>query len=122
MSKKLLVVDDSETERFFISELAKKIEDVEIDDAAGFSETKVKLSEKKYDLILIDSYMLEGTGAELRRIILEENPGGNAETGAIVMGHESDFEDGYLKENGFINYLEKPIEYNMLKAAISLYT
>ena len=121
MGKNIFVVDDSETERFFISELTKKIEDVSCDDAASFSEAMVKLAERKYDLIIVDAYMAEGSGAELWNNVLEQNPGGNAESHAIIMGLESDFEEGYLKQNGFVNFLEKPIEFNMLKAAISLY-
>ncbi|WP_408072130.1 response regulator [Butyrivibrio sp. JL13D10] len=121
MSKKILVVDDSETERLFITEIAKKIEDVEVDDASDFKEARDKLSENKYDLILIDAYMPEGEGAGLWKSVLDDDLLGDEGTNAIIMGHESDFSKEYLAEHGFVNFLEKPIGFHMLKAAISLY-
>ncbi|WP_051205613.1 response regulator [Butyrivibrio sp. FC2001] len=121
MSKQILVIDDSETERLFISELARKIEDVSCDVAANFSEAKDRLSEKSYDLVLVDAYMPEGTGDSLWNEILERNPDEDTKPHAVIMGRESDFEDGYLLKNGFANFIEKPVGFNMLKAAISLY-
>lgn len=121
MSKKILVVDDSGTERLYISELIGKTGDAIGDGASGIAEAKEKLGREKYDLILIDAYMPEGSGIILKKYISQENPCGNGDTHVIVMGHESDFKGDYLRENSFTNYLEKPIAFNMLKAAIALY-
>ena len=122
MNKKILVVDDSETERLYISQLIEKTGDGSCHTASGVEEAKEKLREEKFDLILIDAYMPKGNGITLRKYITEDNPNGNGDVHIIVMGHESDFKGDYLKQNGFVNYLEKPIAYNMLKAAIALYT
>ena len=122
MGKRILVIDDSETERLFISELIKKIDDVSCSEAADFSEAKQKLSEEKYDLVFVDAYLTEGTGAELWNEVWKHDWEDKPCPCAVVMGRESDFEDGYLKENGFVNFIEKPVEFNMLKAAVSLYS
>ena len=121
MNKNILLVEDSETERLYISELLRKIEEVSLDEASGPGEAMGKLAKKKYDLIFIDYYMPATTGEGFLEEILEKNPGGNAETNAVVMGSATDFQGDFLKRSGFVNYLEKPVEFNMLKAAVSMY-
>lgn len=121
MSKKILLVDDSDTERLYVSELFKRIEDVSVDEASGPGEAMGKLALRKYDLLFIDYYMTAATGEGFLAEIFEKNPGGNAETKAVVMGSVTDFGGDFLKVSGFANYLEKPVEFNMLKAAVSMY-
>ncbi|WP_051204632.1 response regulator [Butyrivibrio sp. VCD2006] len=121
MSRNILLIDDSAAERLYLSELIKKIEDVDVDVADGADEAMEKLLSKKYDLIFIDYYMPTLSGTELLEEILSQNPGGNAETKAVVLGSAADFRGDFLKVSSFINYLEKPVEFNMLKAAISMY-
>ena len=121
MSKNILLVDDSDTERMYISELLSRIEDLDVDEVSGPGEAMGKLSGKKYDLIFIDYYMPATTGEGFLSEIIEKNPGGNAETNAVVMGSSADFKEDFLKRTGFVNYLEKPVEFNMLRAAVSIY-
>ena len=121
MSKNILLVDDSDTERLYISELLSRIEDLNVDEVSGPGEAMGKLSGKKYDLIFIDYYMPAITGEEFLNEIIEKNPGGNAETKAVVMGSSTDFKEDFLKRTGFVNYLEKPVGFNMLRAAVSMY-
>ena len=121
MNKNILLVDDSDTERMYISELLSKIEEFSVDEASGPGEAMGKLARKKYDLIFIDYYMPASTGESFLNEIFEKNPGENAGTQAVVMGSAVDFQGDFLKRSGFVNYLEKPVEFNMLKAAVSLY-
>ena len=122
MSKNILLVDDSDTERLYLSELLTRIEEVSLTEASGPGEAMGKLAKKKYDLIFIDYYMTAATGEEFLTEIIEKNPGGNAETNAVVMGSAVDFQGDFLKRSGFVNYLEKPVEFNMLKAAVTMYS
>ncbi len=122
MSKKILVVDDSDIERMYLLELLGHIEDISYNEAAGFEEAMQKLEQEKYDLLIIDYYLSEGTGEELLKRISSGNPSGNGETNAVAMGHDADFGEESLKESGFINYIEKPVEFNMLRAAINMYS
>lgn len=121
MSKKILIVDDSGTERLYLSELLGKIENIEVSETDGPDVAMGQLSIKKYDLIIIDYFLRGSLGSDLKKMILEKNPGDNAATNAIVLGSATDFQGDFLKKTGFINYLEKPVEFNMLKAAISMY-
>ncbi|SDB11110.1 response regulator [Butyrivibrio sp. INlla16] len=121
MSKKILIVDDSGTERLYLSELLGKIENIEVTEADGPDAAIGQLAIKKYDLIFIDYFLKGSLGSDLKKMILEKNPGYNAATNAIVLGSATDFQGDFLKKTGFINYLEKPVEFNMLKAAISMY-
>ncbi|WP_029319914.1 response regulator [Butyrivibrio sp. AE3004] len=121
MNKKILIVDDSDIERMYLKELTRRIDNVKAEEAKGFADAIKKLEAEKYDLIIVDYYLLDGQGDELMKMIISGNPSGNADTNAIVLGRESDFEKSFLKDSGFSNYIEKPVEFNMLQAAISMY-
>ena len=121
MDKKILVIDDSRVESQYMEVLINKIEEVSADFCMDFDDAKEKTSKEKYNLILLDYYMVEGTGdtliAEIRGL-----SDVNRNTPVVVMGKEIDFADeGFMAKNGFVNFLEKPVKFNMLKAVIALY-
>ncbi|WP_026496124.1 response regulator [Butyrivibrio sp. WCD3002] len=121
MSKKILVVDDSAVETMYFKGFAGKIDDVTFE-YAGSHEAAIRLcGQEKFDLILIDECMPEGDAFGLLAAIREIDDL-NKSTPALVMGSAADFsEDEYLEKTGFVNYLEKPVDFYMLKAAISMY-
>jgi len=122
LDKKILVVDDSKVEGIYIKFLLDKLDKVDATVCPGFEEA-LELAEKdKYDLIIADYYTIDGTSDMLIEDIREKCEK-NAETPVVAMGRDIDFaEENFLKNNGFINYIEKPVEFNMLKAVVALYS
>ncbi len=121
LSKKILVVDDSAVETMYLKGFAGKMDDVTFE-YADSHEAAIRLcGQEKFDLILIDECMPDGDAFGLLAAIRELDDI-NAGVPALAMGSAADFsEDEYLEKTGFVNYLEKPVDFYMLKAAISIY-
>ena len=122
LSKKILAVDDSVVETMYLKGLAGKIDDVTFEYASSHEEAIKLCSQEKFGLILIDECMPDGDAFGLLAAIRELDDI-NTKTPALAMGSSSDFSgEEYLEKTGFANYLEKPVDFYMLKAAISLYS
>ncbi|MBE5844381.1 MAG: response regulator [Butyrivibrio sp.] len=120
MIRKILVVEDSEVEGLYIKGLLKRIDNVEETVVRTHEEALELCKENSYALILIDNLIPYGEPEALLESIHKTKP--NTYTNAIVLGSASDFsDDKYLEKTGFVNYIEKPIQYNMLRAAVSMY-
>ncbi len=120
MGKNLLLVDDSDIETLYFEGLIKKMDDVTISSVQSHEEAVSACEYEAFDLIFLDMYMPEGDAAGLlARIRKTQNSKGAK---AIVLGSVADFDsEDYLQRNGFVNYLEKPVEYHMLRAALDMY-
>ncbi len=120
MTRKILVVEDSTVEGLYIKGLLDRIDNVEATVVRTHEEALKLCEENIYDLVLIDSVIPYVEPEDLLKSIhcTEKNNRINA----VVLGVESDvLADDYLEKTGFINYLEKPVQYNMLRAAVSMY-
>ena len=119
--KKILVIEDSGVGRLYMESLFEKIDKTEVVMCSSSEQALEYAGNEKFDLILIDYYMLSGT-AETVIADIKESGGKNVDTPAVVMGREGDFsEKDFLKKHGFVNYLEKPVQFNMLRGVVELY-
>lgn len=120
MTRKILVVEDSTVEGLYIKGLLDRIDNVESTVVRTHEEALTLCKEHTYDLVLIDSLVPYAEPEDLLKSIHATEK--NNRINAVVLGGGSDFTaEDYLEKTGFINYLEKPVQYNMLRAAISMY-
>ncbi len=120
MGKKLLLVDDSEIETLYFEGLIQKMDGITVSSMQNHDEAVSACEYEAFDLIFLDMYMPEGDAAGLLAKIRKTQNSKDAKV--IVLGSASDFDSGdYLEKNGFVNYLEKPVEYHMLRAAVDMY-
>lgn len=118
---KVLVVDDTEMNLVVIEALLKPSE-IQLDFATGGNECLEMTREKKYDLILMDHMMPKPNGVESLHLLREEEGNMNQETPVIVLTANvvGDVAIEYLEE-GFADYLSKPIEIEKLEETLEKY-
>ncbi|MBQ3843074.1 MAG: response regulator [Ruminiclostridium sp.] len=121
MSVDILITDDSTVERNFISGLLKKLGAQP--HLADCCKEGVRLAcEQPFDLILIDYFMPGSDGVHTLREIRQKAAELNGNTPALALGvsdYESDSE--FYASHGFVNYIEKPVDFDILHAALLLY-
>ena len=111
----ILVVDDTKINLIVISQLLKRTE-AKLDTALSGTECLEMTKQKKYDLILMDHMMPEPDGVETLHLIREDGENMNQETPIVVLTANAivGMKEQYLEE-GFADYLSKPIEVNKLE-------
>lgn len=121
MSINVLVVDDSNVERNYLAGLLGKLR-AEADTAGGCEEAVKKACERQYDMIFIDYFMPDSDGVHALKEIRIAEGTRNAETPAIALGTADPvLGDDFFIMQGFMNYLEKPVDHELLHAALLLY-
>ena len=118
--KNILVIEDSEVEGLYLRRIAEKIDNTSVTLVRNYEDACKLCTTEKYDLVLVDAIVPKGEAkdflTEMKRTELNKN------TNAVIMGSPSDFkEKGVAKSTGFVNYIEKPVEFNVLKAVITMY-
>jgi twitching motility two-component system response regulator PilH len=115
--KKILVVDDSPTERFFLSDLLGK-EGYEVIAASGGEEGIAKAKAELPDLIILDVVMPGLNGYQATRVLTRDEQTKNI---PIILcttkGQETDKIWGMRQ--GAIDYLVKPVNTRQLLQRIS---
>ena len=118
---KILIVDDSRVERNFLLGLLHKL-GAQTAAADGCDEGVRLACSERYDLMLIDYFMPEADGVHTLREIRQNNDSLNRLTPAVALGTSDSLSDSeFFAEYGFENYLEKPVDFEMLHAALILY-
>ncbi|MBQ6734461.1 MAG: response regulator, partial [Lachnospiraceae bacterium] len=117
----VLVVDDTELNLVVIEGLLKTTE-VKLDTASGGEEALRLTKDTTYDLILLDQRMPHMSGTEVLQHIRAQDGGRNRETPVICLTADAvqGARERYLEE-GFSDYLSKPIEGHALEAALMAY-
>ena len=117
----ILVVDDTDMNLTVIEGLLSKTE-IQLDTASGGAEALNLTKETKYDLILMDQRMPKMDGTQAMRNIREQADGMNTDTPVICLTADavSGARNKYLQE-GFTDYLSKPVEGPNLEAALIKY-
>ncbi len=117
---KLLVVDDNSMNRLVFLSLLKDME-CEIDEAESGAQCLQMVEKKKYDIIFMDHMMPEMDGIETFNHMKEMGDYINAETPVVILTANaiSGAREEYMEE-GFIEYLTKPIDTDRLENVIGM--
>ena len=121
MSVNVLVVDDSKVERMYLAGLLERL-GVQSDTAESSEEAVLRACEEPFDMFFIDYFMPDADGVHALKEIRSNESTLNAETPAVALGTADPVlgEDFFIMQ-GFVNYLEKPVGFEMLHAALLLY-
>jgi two-component system, chemotaxis family, chemotaxis protein CheY len=112
----VLVVDDCQTTVRIIRRLLANIGFRSVDDASNGLEALVKMSEKKYDLIIADWNMEPMNGYELLKQIRSDSK--LAKCRAILMAAESKVDQVIATKHAGGHYIGKPFTAAALKEKI----
>lgn len=118
---KVLVVDDTKMNLKVIEALLKRSE-IQLDFATGGNECLEMSRGKKYDVILMDHMMPEPDGVETLHLLRAEEGNINQATPVIVLTANAvgDVAKKY-QEEGFADYLSKPIEIEKIEEMLKRY-
>ncbi len=117
----ILVVDDTDMNLTVIEGLLSKTE-IQLDTASSGAEALTMTRKTKYDLILMDQRMPQMDGTQTMNHIRAQEDGLNIKTPIICLTADavSGARNKYLEE-GFTDYLSKPVEGASLEAALVKY-
>lgn len=118
---KILIVDDNRMNLRVIEALLKRSQ-IQMDFATGGNECFQKTKEQKYDLILMDHMMPEPDGIQTLHLIRNDSSNLNLSTEVIALTANAiaGMKEQYLEE-GFSDYLSKPVEADKLEKVIAKY-
>lgn len=121
MSVKILIVDDSKVERLYLAGLLERL-GVEPDITESCDEGVLRACEEQYDLIFIDYFMPDSDGVHTLKEIRHNEQSLNKETPAVALGTaDKNYGEDFFITEGFMNYIEKPVRYELLHAALIIY-
>lgn len=121
VNAKVLIVDDSELDRFFIKKLLEYL-GVDSDEAEGGRECLKAVRSTEYSLILMDYLMPYMNGIQTLVQIRDGVDNRNESTPVIALVSPDDPNEGKTcLEAGFSNYLDKPVEFKQLMAVLIMY-
>lgn len=117
----VLVVDDDEMNRKVACALLKRT-GVRVSTACGGAECLELCKTHKFDLIFMDHMMPEPNGIQTLHLLNKDEKGLNIDTKVIVLTANAikGMDEMYLQE-GFSDYLTKPIEVNRLEEILFKY-
>lgn len=117
----ILAVDDNHPNLIVVKAFLKNTK-IQLDTASGGIQAYEMCKQKKYDIILMDHMMPECDGIESMHMIKDDNEGKNNDTPVIILTANAikGSENEYLDE-GFDNYLSKPVDSKLLLEMIRKY-
>lgn len=112
---KILIVDDQTAMRLIISKKIHTVFDVTLVEARGVEEAITHLKAEKFDLVICDYWMDDGTGAIVSQYITEHMMGS---TPLIIFSSDNEIVSKYLRDgnhdailkpnfNGLISTIQK---------------
>ncbi len=121
MNASVLIVDDSKLDRFFVRKLLEYL-GVKVDEAASGRECLKAVRNHPYELIFMDYLMPTLDGVETLRQIRGGVDNRNESTPIVAFVSPDDPSEGrYCIDNGFDNFLEKPVDFKQLIASLVMY-
>ena len=109
----ILIVDDEEIIRDFLSEV---LEDFDITLACDGDEAIQKLKAKRFDLILTDMRMPNVSGEEVVKAAREEDPDAKV---IVISGYSSLYTVSQSVNNGAFAFLSKPFSIKELMQTVN---
>lgn len=121
MNEKILIVDDSELDRFFIKKLLENL-GIAADEAKSGKECIDAVCKNKYLLIFMDYLMPSMTGIQTLSKMKGNSSNQNKVTPLIALVSPDDPDEGRMcLDAGFANYLDKPVDFKQLMATLIIY-
>ncbi len=121
MEANVLIVDDSQLDRFFVRKLLEYL-GVNVEEASGGRECLRLVRGKEYELILVDYIMPSPGGIETLKQIRGGIDNRNESTPVIAFVSSDNPNEGKLcLDAGFDNFLEKPVDFKQLIASLIMY-
>ncbi|QDV38229.1 ATP-binding protein [Tautonia plasticadhaerens] len=108
----LLVEDNGDTLRFLSMALRRR--DFDVVEAGSLAEARAALARSRFDLLLSDIELPDGTGLELMR----EAIAAGTTAGLAMSGYGSDEDVQQSRAAGFAEHLTKPVDLRTLEEAI----
>lgn len=116
---KVLIVDDNELNLKVVTGLLEPL-GMEIDTADSGRAALDKVQQKEYHLVFLDHMMPQMDGIETLKNMKKEKKGFRTPVIALTANAISGVREMYL-ENGFTDYLSKPVKYNKLVEMLKKY-
>ncbi|MDZ4723406.1 MAG: response regulator [candidate division Zixibacteria bacterium] len=113
VKQSILIVDDEEIIRDFLSEV---LEDYEVSVASDGDEAIEKLNARKFDLVITDLRMPRVPGEEVVKAAREKNP--NAKV-IVISGYSSLYTVSQSVNNGAFGFLSKPFSIKELMKTVT---
>jgi len=110
--KSILIVDDEEVMREFLSDV---LEDFDVDKACDGQEAIDKLKTRTYDLIITDMKMPGISGEEVVQFAKESHPGTKV---IVISGYSSLFSVGNTMGYGITAFLAKPFSIKQIRTEV----
>lgn len=110
--KEILIVDDEEVMREFLSEV---LEDFNVETAADGKEAISKLQAKSYDLIITDMKMPGVSGEEVVQFAKKTCPNSSI---IVISGYSSLFSVGNTMRFGISAFLSKPFSIKQIRSEV----
>ncbi len=110
--KSILIVDDEEVMREFLSEV---LEDFSIEKACDGHEAISKIKEKQYDLIITDMKMPGISGEEVVQFAKKTCPNSKI---IVISGYSSLFSVGNTMRFGISAFLSKPFTIKQIRSEV----
>ena len=121
MNASVLIVDDSKLDRFFVRKLLEYL-GIKADEAASGRECLKAVRNNPYEIIFMDYLMPTLNGVETLKQIRDGVDNRNESTPIVAFVSPDDPSEGrYCIDNGFDNYLEKPVDFKQLIASLVMY-
>jgi len=117
MSKKILLVDDSQLFYRFVKDVLKK-EDIEIIWAKTMKEAIDKFKKEKPDLTLIDIILADTSGVDVIRKIKEINPDSNI---VVISGLDKEYVIKEALDAGATDYMIKNTSISFFRQKVLSY-
>ncbi|MCX6825929.1 MAG: response regulator [candidate division Zixibacteria bacterium] len=111
-TKSILVVDDEEVMREFLSDV---LEEFSVEKASDGDEAIARLKDRKFDLIITDMKMPRVSGEEVIKFARQAYPDARI---IVISGYSSLFSVGAAVDYGVCSFLSKPFTIKQLRAEV----
>jgi len=113
-SLRVLVVDDQESMRWIVIDLLKRMGIAAIAQAGSKKEAMLRMTEHRFDLILSDHNMADGSGLDFLRAV-RGHPLFRRTPFIMITGNSDAETVSAVVKAGVNNYVVKPVSYDTLK-------
>jgi len=116
--RRVLIADDDQVVRLFLFEVLGKVLGFEVEEATTVSEAARKTVSGKYDLVLVDRHLADGTLEDYCAALTKDGGGLDVPKWVVTGEKPLEWDDSRMQACGIRGYLVKPCRIDELKAAL----